>query len=206
MSQDLGKIEKPEAKDYKKSRKVYLVPLIYAGENVPGDYMEKYELYWKQVPEHMENLENRIGLAKHIYHESICEAGDDGLKALENLHKQSFGMVKERCQRGACFEALEDKELLEEALDWQRCLIMGFMSQKVADKVSQYYIETSKKRYSHIEGVIDRTLQTDEAALLLINERHMIQFPSDIEVFRVAPPALNEINKWLRDRQNMQQK
>ena len=206
MSQDLGKIEKPEAKDYKKGRKVYLVPLIYAGENAPGDYTERYELYWKQVPEHMENLENRIGLVKHIYHESISEAGDEGLKALENLHKQSYIIVKERCQRGACFEALEDKELLEETLDWQRCLISGFISQKVANQVSQYYVEASKKRYSHIEEVINRTLQADEAALLLINERHMIQFPPDIEIFRVAPPALDEINKWLRDRQNMQQK
>ena len=28
----------------------------------------------------------------------------------------------------------------------------------------------------------------------------MVQFPVDIEVFSVAPPALDEIHRWLRDR------
>jgi hypothetical protein len=27
-----------------------------------------------------------------------------------------------------------------------------------------------------------------------------VQFPQDIEVFSVAPPALDEIHRWLRDR------
>lgn len=205
MAQDLGKIEKPEVKDFKKGRKLYLIPLIFAGENLPPDYVQIYDLYWKQVPEHMRNLENKIGCCMHVYHESVSESGEDGLKSLEGLHKQSHIIVKEVCGRGACFEALEDKELLEETLDWQRCLIMGFMSQKVADKVSQFYIEAAKERYKHMEKSIHNTLQADEAAALFINERHMIQFPADIEVFRVAPPALDEIYKWLRDRQNLPQ-
>ena len=28
----------------------------------------------------------------------------------------------------------------------------------------------------------------------------MVQFPGDIEVFMVAPPALDAIHRWLRDR------
>jgi len=27
-----------------------------------------------------------------------------------------------------------------------------------------------------------------------------VQFPPDIEVFSVAPPVLDEIHRWLRDR------
>ena len=37
-------------------------------------------------------------------------------------------------------------------------------------------------------------------ALLFIREGHRVQFPPDIEVFSVAPPVLDEIHRWLRDR------
>jgi hypothetical protein len=30
----------------------------------------------------------------------------------------------------------------------------------------------------------------------LISERHQVQFPTDIEVFYVAPPALDEFRRW----------
>jgi hypothetical protein len=36
-------------------------------------------------------------------------------------------------------------------------------------------------------------------ALLFIREGHMVQFARDIEVFSVAPPALDEIHRWLRE-------
>ena len=31
-----------------------------------------------------------------------------------------------------------------------------------------------------------------------MREGHQLQFPSDIEVFYVAPPALDEIKRWSR--------
>jgi hypothetical protein len=36
--------------------------------------------------------------------------------------------------------------------------------------------------------------------LLFIREGHLVQFPPDIDVFSVAPPALDEIHRWARDR------
>jgi hypothetical protein len=33
----------------------------------------------------------------------------------------------------------------------------------------------------------------------LISERHQVQFPADIEVFYVAPPALDEFRRWLQN-------
>jgi len=74
------------------------------------------------------------------------------------------------------------------------------MSDKVAMKVSESYIEASRKRYEHISKRIDETLEGDEVAILFIREGHMVQFSKDVEVFSVAPPALNEIHRWLRDR------
>jgi hypothetical protein len=40
-------------------------------------------------------------------------------------------------------------------------------------------------------------------AILFIMEGHMIQFPQDIEVFSVAPPALDEIHRWMRDQSSL---
>lgn len=202
MSQELGRIERPEAENFSRKRKIYVVPLIFSGEKAPQEYIDRYELYWTQVAEHVKNLEDKIGFSNHIYHESISQGGEDGLKEIEKFHSKTFSMIKERCSQGACLEALEDKELLEEVLDWQRCLLIGLMSEKVSQKVSQFFYESARQRYDYMRRKIDGTLQPDEAGLLFIQERHMIQFPEDIEVFKVSPPALNEIYRWLRDNQS----
>jgi hypothetical protein len=200
MAEKLGKIEKPEAKDFTSKRKLYLIPLIFSGKEAPPEYVEKFNLYWQQVGEHIANLEAKIGTVSHIYHESIVQAGEDGLKAMEKLSPSSCHFAREKCQSGAVFEATEDKELADESLDWERFLLMGFISQKVAEMVSQFYIEALKKRYEHVARRIDETLKADEAGVLFIREGHMVQFPQDIEVFSVSPPALDEIHRWQRER------
>ncbi|MBM4447281.1 MAG: hypothetical protein FJ023_08055 [Chloroflexi bacterium] len=200
MTQELGKIEKPEAASFKKGRKLLLVPLIYSHKDAPSEYTERYELYWKQVAEHVVNLEAKIGTVNRVYHESISLGGDDGLKIMERLNPKSYQIAKQKCQDGAKLEVIEDKELAEETIDWERCLFIGFLSDKVAKKVSEFYIEASRKRYEHISKSIDETLKADETAMLFIREGHILQFTEDLEVFSVSPPALDEIHRWLRDR------
>ena len=46
---------------------------------------------------------------------------------------------------------------------------------------------------------LDETLKPDEIGILFMREGHQVQFPADIQAFYVAPPALDEINRWLRD-------
>ena len=96
-------------------------------------------------------------------------------------------------------ELTEDKDTAEESMDWQRFLMMGFLSKKVAGKVTEFYFEASRKRYEYIAGKIEETLQDNEIGLLFIQEGHAVQFPHDIEVFSIAPPALDEIRRWQRD-------
>ena len=84
-------------------------------------------------------------------------------------------------------------------MDWERCLLIGFVSEKVASKVSEFYVEAAKKRHEFMAKKLEETLKDDEAGLLFIGEGHRLQFPSDIEVFSVFPPALDEIHRWLRD-------
>ncbi|MBA7613206.1 hypothetical protein ES703_20451 [subsurface metagenome] len=203
MTEQLGKIEKPEAEHFIGKRKLYLVPLIFSGEGAPPEYVEKFNLYWEQVSQHVANLELKIGKVSHIYHESITLAGEDGLKVIEKLNPSCCQIARDKCQSGAMLEATEDKELSEESIDWERCLLMGFISQKVAKMVSEFYVAALRKRYEHIAQRIDETLKANEVGLLFIREGHMVQFPQDIEAFSVAPPALDEIHRWRRDRSSL---
>jgi len=203
MTDELGRIEKPEAKQYRDKRRLYLVPLVYTYEGAPAEYTQKYELYWKQVQEHIRNLESRMGTVDLVYHESVTIAGDKGLEIMEKLSPMSCKITRNRRQSGAKLEVIEDEELTEETMDWERHFMMGFISHKVAKIVSDLYAEASRKRYEHIANRINETLGEDNSAILFIRENHRVQFPSDIEVFSVAPPALDEINRWLRDRSHL---
>jgi len=199
MAEQLGKIEKPEAKEFTDKKKIYLVPLLFSGKNAPEDYADKYRRYWQQVGEHVVNLEEKLGKVGHIYHESVYEAGKNGFEAMQKLNADSSRIAGEKSEGGAMIEAVEDKALAEESMDWERFILMGFLSRKVAKQVSELYIEALRKRYEHIAGQIGETLEVDEAGLLFIREGHMVQFPEDIEVFSVAPPVLDEIHRWQRE-------
>jgi len=199
MPEQLGKIERLEAERFKQGKKLYLVPLVYSGEEIPDEYKEKCSRYWQQVAEQLANLASKIGMVNRVYHESIFQSGEDGMKAMERLSPGSYQIAKTQCDKGAIFETVEEGELFEEVMDWQRCLMIGFISDKVASKVSEFYVEAAKKRNEFMAKKISETLKDDEAGLLFIREEHSVQFPGDIEVFSIFPPALDDIHRWYRD-------
>ena len=85
-------------------------------------------------------------------------------------------------------------------MDWERCLMMGFISQKASTTVSGFFREASQRRYEFIARRIDETLPNDAVGILFIRDGHSVQFPADITVFMVAPPSLDGIHRWLRER------
>jgi len=199
MSEQLGKIERLEAERFTQGKKLYLVPLVYCPQEAPEEHKEKYSRYWLQVMEQLNNLASKIGQVNRVYHESVFEGGEDGLKATENLNPSSYRIAKNQCENGAVFEAIEQKELIEEVMDWQRCLMLGFISERVERQVLESYLEAGKKRNESIARRIGDTLEDNEAGLLFIREGHLVQFPADIEVFSIFPPVLDEIHRWHRD-------
>jgi hypothetical protein len=199
MPEQLGKIERLEVEHFKQGKKLYLVPIVYSGEEAPDEYKEKCSRYWQQVAEQLTNLASKIGKVNRVYHESIFQCGEDGIKAMERLNPSSYQIAKTQCDSGAIFETIEERELFEEVMDWQRCLTLGFISDKVASKVSEFYVEAARKRNEFMTKKISETLKDDEAGLLFIREEHSVQFPSDVEVFSIFPPALDEIHRWYRD-------
>jgi hypothetical protein len=200
MSQELGKIEKPEVGSFKQSRKVLQVPLIYAGKDAPAGYAELFDKYWQQVAENVARLENKLGSVTVIFHETVNAGGEEGLQVIETLNAKSHELACHRCKGQARLQCVEDSEMLTEVMDWERCLVMGFLNDKVASKVYEFYSEANRKRYQFISKAIDDALKDGDVGLLFIREGHLVQFPQDVDVFSVAPPALDEIHRWARDR------
>ncbi len=205
MTEQIGRIEKPPAERFKQKRKLYLVPLIYSNKDAPPEYKEKVGLYWHQVAEQLVNLETKGGKITHVYCESISQSGEEGMKIVEKVNPDSHQVAKDKCDHGAAFEAIEDKALFNEVMDWERCILLGFVSEKVAGKVSKFYVGALRKRYEFMAKRINKTLKGNEAGLLFITQSHRMQFPADIEVFNVFPPALDEIHRWLRDHAKKEQ-
>ena len=202
MSEELGKIEKPSAEEFRGERKLFFVPLLYRGEESPSGYVEKLNIYWKQVEEQLNDLEVKLGKISKILHELIPAGGEEGSASIKDLNEKSYNIVKTCTEKGAQLEALEDIDLLTELMDWSKCLAVGLQNEMVLKKVYEFYIEANKKRNEHLASRIDETLKADEVGILLMREGHQVQFPQNMQVFYVAPPSLNEIKRWLRDRES----
>ncbi len=199
MPEELGKIEKPPIENFQGGRKLYFVPLIFSAKDLPAEFTDIYNRYWKQVESQIFNLEIKLGPIKHIFHELIPEGGQEGLKTLEQLGVNSSQVIRARVDSGTIFEATEDSEVLTELMDWSRCLSIGLQSQKVYSTIYNFYNESSQKRNEYISKKINDTIKENETAILFMGEGHHINFASDIQVFYVAPPALDELKRWIRD-------
>ena len=212
MSTPLGDIHRPEAERFKKGRKVYLVPLFVFPETPPvaeeqdqpeskgPTIQEKVARYWEEVHTHISKLEVALGPVNRLYHEAVFLEGEEGAKMVDQLNPRGYALFSSRFASGAHVEATEDRPLLEESSDWQRCLYVGVVSEKVSSTIFQAYTEVTAKRYEYIASQIDSTLKEDQSSILVISDNHRVQFPADIQVFYVAPPSLNDLRRWLDDR------
>ncbi len=199
MAEELGKIEKPSVEEFKEGRKLYFIPLIHRGEDSPDEYVIKFNKYWQQVEKQITELETKLGMVKRVYHELVAAVGDDGIKVIQELCDKSCEVVKTCLEKGAQLEAAEGADELTEFMDWSRCMMIGLQNPNVINKVYESYVEASRKRNESIISRIDKTLQKDETGILIMRENHQLQFPADIQIIYVAPPALDEIKRWLRE-------
>ncbi len=199
MTTPFGEIQKPDADRYRKGRKLYLVPLFTSVGDAPAELDEKIERYWSGAQDHIGRLEAALGPVNRVYHEAVYLSGDDGTGLVEHFNPSGYSMIKSKCEAGAQLEATEDRSLVEQTSDWQRCLSVGLISEKATTTVFQSLMEVTGLRYQHIATRIDETLGEDESAILVIGDSHRVQFPADIQVFYVAPPALDELRRWFDD-------
>jgi hypothetical protein len=199
MAEELGKIEKLPVENFKEGRKLFFLPLVFGNTELPEEYLEKFNKYWEQAEKQITELTGKLGEINHIYHELISESGEAGIKSINELNKNSYKIVQICLGKKAQMEALEDANNLSEFMDWNRCLIIGLQNPGVVSKVYEAYVEAGKKRNKIIASKLDETLKKNEIGLLLMRENHQVQFPSDIQIFYIAPPALDEIKRWIRE-------
>lgn len=200
MSENLGKMEKPEAGQFKKGRKLFFVPLMFSP---PPNEIEPVALvgrYWQEVASQVQNLEASLSGVKRVFHELIS-SGEEATKTLENLRLGSQAVVKTLLEAGATLEIVEEAGMLTEFMDWSRCLSIGLDSPAVWSKVYEAYLDAWSRRNEHIAKRLDETLLDDEVGVLFFRENHQLQFPADMQVFYIAPPSLDAIHRWLRERQ-----
>jgi hypothetical protein len=196
----IGNVGKAESSQFLGARKLLLVPLA-------GFVQQENELkrltakYWAEVGEQVQKLEAGLGPVTRLYHEGTVDGGESALAMLEQSNPDGHAFLKEASGRGAELHSTEDIEPLLEVLDLQRCLMMGLASQKVSEQVATWHRDAQQRRYEAIGKNINDTLKADEVGLLIISQDHQVQFAADIQVFYVAPPALNEIIQWMRDQQ-----
>jgi hypothetical protein len=198
MAQDLGRIEPPSAAQFAGKRKLFLVPLVY---EPPADAEEGQAIlarYWEQAQSQLAGLEVRLGAVRHVYHEAVAIGGEEGLKRLQELNTPSARLVSWKCLGSGTLEATDDEDAFLEVMDLQRLLSIPIANPKVTQRLQEWFTESTRSRYEHIAQRIDETLGEDQAGLLIISEQHQVQFPSDIEVFYVSPPALDELRRWLQ--------
>ena len=199
QGQELGRIDRPAADQYKGRRKLLLVPLVYSPAQGEPEGAAALQNYWEQMRTQVAALENALGGLQHVYHESITGGEEEGMEQLAAGDQRSHAFIAGKREAGARLEATEDIEILLETLDLQRCLMIPMASAAVAGRLQEWHADANRRRYEHIAGRIDATLGEDGVGLLLISERHQVQFPPDIEVFYVSPPALDEFRRWLQN-------
>jgi hypothetical protein len=198
MAEQLGKVKKPSVKKFKKGRKIFFVPLVIAPFEPQKEFTELFNKYWEQAQAQVKNLEEKLTKAKKVYHELVTAIGEKGIEAIKKMNMGSYDIVKSSLDRGASIQPMEDGDMLLEFMDWSRCLSVGLQNQKVFSQVYQSFLEAQKRRNENIAKKIDETLKSNEVGILLMREGHQVQFASDIQVFYVAPPGLDEIRRWFQ--------
>ena len=198
-AQPLGRIQRPEAGVILGEKKLYMAALVYPIPGAPKGFTDRLNAYWKAIDDHVGRLEARAGIVKHIFHEGIADAADAGLEAVKEVNEPAHSLIKSRVDAGAEFEALEDDEAFAEAVDWSRCVQLGFMSRKVADTVSEAYRTATEARFDHMKKAIEESLGQSDAGLLIAASTRGLQLSSTIHIYNVVPPQLDELMRWLRD-------
>ncbi|BDC36310.1 MAG: hypothetical protein EF806_01860 [Candidatus Methanoliparum thermophilum] len=193
------RIEKPTVDEYKGRRKIIYIPLIHTWEDAPIEYTELVKGYWNEVREQLKKLTAKLGGVDKIYHEFFYSQGENELSSLKEINENSYDIIKKFVITGAKLIQTEDKDISEACIDWERCLTIGLINNEVRSKVSEFYIETSNKRYRFVAEMIDKTLGEDEIGIIFFGENHRIPFSEEIEVFNLTPRKLDDIHNWFRD-------
>ena len=139
--QPLSRMPKPSAEQYKNVRKLLLAPLFVFPVSDSDEIESLLEKYWSEIRDQVQNLERSLGSVTEVFHENVFLTGDDGLNMVERINPKGHSFVQTLIRSTARLVAFEDQETIMELSDWQRCLSIGIMSEKVRKIVLDGYTQ-----------------------------------------------------------------
>ena len=199
MSETLGKIDKPEVSMFAGKKKIIMVPLLFMPPTENDTLKGLVDKYWQEARTKVSELQDQLGSAKYVFHEMLVN-DKDLKKTVDALGCSSYGIIEDAQKRGTELKIIEDKDLFEEFMDWNRILsTCGISTRKVYDKLTSELKDAGDRRNDTMYKKILDSIGENDIVILMLQEGHKIQFPSDIDVFYVSPPALNDLEKYVRD-------
>ena len=205
MSEEIGKISKPQADNVQLKRKLYLVQNIqnYFPEN--KDFENLLLEYWNSISDQLDNLEKTAGTINYIYIEGMYQEYDVASKLLNENNKWCLNTIDSRIKSGSNYKKIEDENNYKELIDWTRIAQLGFVSENAKEVTEKNYTNIITERSKIIHDELNG-LNEGEAALFIISSGSH-KFPDDMEIFNVIPPSLDKMNRWITENQNnIQQK
>ena len=205
MSEEIGKISKPQADNVQLKRKLYLVQNIQ--NYFPGnkDFENLLLEYWNSISDQLDNLEKTAGTINYIYIEGMYQEYDVASKLLNENNKWCLNTIDSRIKSGSNYKKIEDENNYKELIDWTRIAQLGFVSENAKEVTEKNYTNVITERSKIIHDELNG-LNESEAALFIISSGSH-KFPDDMEIFNVIPPSLDKMNRWITENQNnLQQK
>ena len=196
MSDPIIQIPKPRIDSYADKRKLFLVPIYIAPKENAEEGQQILTEYWIEVSNQITSFEQKLGKIVNIFHEGISSEDQKELDMLKQINEKGSIFIQSLLKNDAKIIPTEKKELIEETIDWQRCLSVGLVSSKAYSEIMSKFQTAITERYSFISEQIDKHLQIDTPGILLINEEHKVQFSNNIQVFYVSPPSVDKFKKW----------
>lgn len=215
---ELGKIEKPEAKNFTAKRKLYVVPTL-PFEELALEYKldtAKIERFWGEVREKIGYFQSTYGNISVLYLEGVYEDEKTGIEFFEKSGKEGnyYKLVKSLVDTGAAIRGMEksghierSKLLFEEYsmsfLPGVKELHEGFYGKNIDFEGWRNYLvkriqEMQDEMSAHVLKILGE-LPENTCGVLIITDGRPVEFPEGIDVFQIRPPAFDEIAKTIRE-------
>ena len=197
---ELGKIRKPNVKDFKGKRRLFCITNLFPPDDEDEKLKDLVEKYWHEALTHIEKLE-KLGFVTKIFIETIFIEGQEAVDVIRETNPYLYPLIEKKVSEGAVVIGVEEPETFGEFIDWANC-IRVVRTASVTEKVYEFFDSATKKRIEGIRDKIINNLQEGESAILILNERERVKLdlPQDIEIFLVVPSFYDDIMRYLREK------
>lgn len=216
---ELGKIEKPVASSFTAKRKLYVVPILPFEELAFQFNLEiaEIERFWEEVREKIDYFASIYGNISILYIEGINHDENIGIEFFEKFGKESnhYKLIKSLIDRGAVIKGVEKHGLIMRSK-----LLFEEYSKSFLPEIKEFHedfygkdidfegwtnylakkIQETQNEISNLASKLVGELPTGTNGVLIITDGRPIEFPQDVDVFQIRPPAFDEIARNIREK------